>query len=1546
MLKRIGTYIFLVLACSMFGAGVKPCNAQVIFQETFDEANGSTTGIDSGVPWTTACPTCLAGDYLEVQGGVLEANDTNGEAEWTTDTPIDISNCDYIEISFDVTSVGTMEACGTGCNSADWVSFQYDIDGSGWTDPGNSYFCSGGCAGLNVIADDETAVTYSTGCMTVTGNDLLLRIAMQCWAGSEYWQIDNITVTCISTDPGTNGTINLCSGDPAVDLFGSLGGTPDGGGTWSPALASGTGVFDPSVDPAGTYTYTVGSGTCPTQSADVVVTVNTCCTNMDSLDYDSFEYSGTIPDLVPGSCYHNTPQNWAVRTGATSVYMNFQNGFQGVAYDRTYNVCPNQTYQLSAWFSNTWGGVPDVDLRLTVYDGTGVILHQTTSLVVGGPWVQYNTGQIIPTTTTIRFEVYTNIAGGVGNNDCSMDDVLLERCAMPTNNANAGAYCSSDVPLDLYNSIQSPLSNGGAWSGPSVLAGGYLGTFDPSTNASGTYTYTIPGVGACPDSIATVDITVATGPQLDPLLDVTVCDSYTLLPITGTGLSGNEAYYDAIGGTGTQYLPGQVLNATTTLYAYDATTGPPVCSDEQTFTVNIANADVDLGNDTTICLGESITFDAGAGFDTYLWQDGSTNQTYTASAAGTYWCEVGVLGTNQVQNGDFEMGDNFFNSGYTNGTGGAWGPLSNPGTYEVLNNPQLGHTNFSACTDHTSGAGQMMVVNGSSVAGTNVWCQTISVTPGTDYMFSTWVANAINDPNVAQLQFSIDGAALGPVFSTSPTACLWQEFSATWNSGAATSVTICVTNQNVATGGNDFLMDDVYFAPICLDRDSVEVFIQNPPTAGTDGAINFCPGDAAADLFNSLGSTPDVGGTWAPVMASGTGLFDPNVDPAGVYDYTVSGGGVCPDSTASVTVSVGGVSDATITIPPNFCEVDAAYGLTAASGGGAWAGVGITDPTLGTFDPGVAGAGAHEITYTIAGGCGDADTVMITVDTPVNAGHDSALVICINDPAIDLLTLVSPADAGGVWLPAMASGTGVLDPSVDPGAVYQYVVSGPGACPNDTANVDVTINSLADATISSAGPYCENEAPTNLAAATIGGTWSGTGITDAALGTFDPAVAGVGTHTITYNITGSCGATDTEDITVNAIVDPTVNPQADICESAGLITLSAINPGGTWDGDGITNVATGEFDPSLFGPGTYTLTYTITGVCPSSDDVTFNVLADQIPTITPPSEWCADGPADFLQADLPGGDWSGNGIANPTFGLFDPAVAGVGTHEIIYTISSMCGGADTIIVVVNELPSVVTSISDSLGCPVLEVLADYSSDSTAVDCLWSLSDGTQMNACGPQTFAFSSAGCYDLSLTVTDINGCTQSVIHPNQICVVESPLAAFNASPEHTTELEPQVDFTNMSSDAVSYVWSVENTTYNTADVVHSFTEPGYFNVCLEAYNTIGCADTTCKLVVVDSLQTIYVPNSFTPDGDGKNDLFYPSIYGFTPVEYEFMIFNRWGELIWSSDVPGQGWDGSTFAGSLQYPAQEDVYVWKLIYRQPDSIEIKNMVGHVTVIR
>jgi hypothetical protein len=177
--------------------------SQVIFTETFNEGNGSTSGTDEtgGVSWSSSCGGCISGDLWEEDGGEFHNQDSNGPALWTSGT-IDISGCSSFTIEFDYNLSGTFEGCGTGCNSVDWISLEYTLGGGGPSttySPSNSYFCNGGCADLDVVWDgsDGSGGSYSSSFISTDGKpNLDFEIGSQTWAGTEHIYIDNITVTC------------------------------------------------------------------------------------------------------------------------------------------------------------------------------------------------------------------------------------------------------------------------------------------------------------------------------------------------------------------------------------------------------------------------------------------------------------------------------------------------------------------------------------------------------------------------------------------------------------------------------------------------------------------------------------------------------------------------------------------------------------------------------------------------------------------------------------------------------------------------------------------------------------------------------------------------------------------------------------------------------------------------------------------------------------------------------------------------------------------------------------------------------------------------------------------------------------------------------------------------------------------------------------------------------------------------------------------------------------------------------------------------------
>lgn len=170
-------------------------------------------------------------------------------------------------------------------------------------------------------------------------------------------------------------------------------------------------------------------------------------------------------------------------------------------------------------------------------------------------------------------------------------------------------------------------------------------------------------------------------------------------------------------------------------------------------------------------------------------------------------------GTNRAVNGSFDDGNSGFTSEYiyVADNPSVQNELNPEGRYSVWHNPNHLHSNFSACTD-PDGLGLFMIVNGSPTVDMIVWSQTITVEENTLYYFVTDVTS-VHPDNPAELQFSVNGDLLGDIFTASSTTCVWDQFYATWFSGAHTSATISIVNKNTIAAGNDFALNNIAFVP-------------------------------------------------------------------------------------------------------------------------------------------------------------------------------------------------------------------------------------------------------------------------------------------------------------------------------------------------------------------------------------------------------------------------------------------------------------------------------------------------------------------------------------------------------------------------------------------------------------------------------------------------------------------------------------------------------------------------------------------------------------
>ncbi len=166
-------------------------------------------------------------------------------------------------------------------------------------------------------------------------------------------------------------------------------------------------------------------------------------------------------------------------------------------------------------------------------------------------------------------------------------------------------------------------------------------------------------------------------------------------------------------------------------------------------------------------------------------------------------------GANLIVNGDFESGNIGFATAYQLPVG-----CCAEGSYAITTDPQLMHGGAEPYGDHSTGSGLMMVANGSTIANTLLWSQTVSVVPNSDYVFSAYVSSWwLGSPAELDLRMETMGSVVSTFTAPTQTA-LWQKWSVILNSGASGSFNINIVNRNIAAFANDFAIDDISFSAV------------------------------------------------------------------------------------------------------------------------------------------------------------------------------------------------------------------------------------------------------------------------------------------------------------------------------------------------------------------------------------------------------------------------------------------------------------------------------------------------------------------------------------------------------------------------------------------------------------------------------------------------------------------------------------------------------------------------------------------------------------
>ena len=418
----------------------------------------------------------------------------------------------------------------------------------------------------------------------------------------------------------------------------------------------------------------------------------------------------------------------------------------------------------------------------------------------------------------------------------------------------------------------------------------------------------------------------------------------------------------------------------------------------------------------------------------------------------------------------------------------------------------------------------------------------------------------------------------------------------------------------------------------------------------------------------ALNTATPAGGTYSGNGVAGN-VFDPAQATAGshIITYTYTNGNSCVN-TITQTINVNSGPNVLLANIPSVCVSVSPYTISQGSPiGGTYTGTGIVG---GLFDPALAGIGTHNITYTFTNGnsCTDSVTTTITVTPLPVAALTPFANVCLNDAAV---MLSGGTPAGGYY-----SGPGVnvnyFYPTVAGVGTHTllYVYNDGNGC-SDTAMQTITVNQLPTVTFTNPTPICSNASPVTLTTGTpAGGTYSGIGVN---AGMFDPMVAGVGSHTLTYWYTaGGCTNMDTATVVVLTLPNVSFQPfVSSVCSNGSPVALSGGMPaGGTYSGLGVNG---GMFNPVTAGTGFHTITYTVTGNNGCSNSTTQVIQVTAAPTVTIPATdlVCITQPAYALAGGSPiNGTYSGVGV---NAGMFDPTVAGVGVHPVVYSYTNALG---------------------------------------------------------------------------------------------------------------------------------------------------------------------------------------------------------------------------------------------------------------------------------
>jgi gliding motility-associated-like protein len=261
---------------------------------------------------------------------------------------------------------------------------------------------------------------------------------------------------------------------------------------------------------------------------------------------------------------------------------------------------------------------------------------------------------------------------------------------------------------------------------------------------------------------------------------------------------------------------------------------------------------------------------------------------------------------------------------------------------------------------------------------------------------------------------------------------------------------------------------------------------------------------------------------------------------------------------------------------------------------------------------------------------------------------------------------------------------------------------------------------------------------------------------------------------------------------------------------------------------------------------------------------------------------------------------------------------------------------------VAPIPTVVVSVNDISGCVPMRVL--FTTDKNDGEGTWIFDDGYESNGLYT-SHTYTSNGTYVASFSYISPEGCAAKLVSTPSVSVFSKPVTNFIV--DDVLISEPKLKLNNKTEPLgfCTYTWSIPSMSFTSNEVNPTilFSKTGKYEITLTSSSSKDCKDWMTKWIEVKNDFNVTIPNTFTPNYDGLNDIFIPvfTSYGFDQRSYQLEIFDRWGSLIFTTNDYKKGWDGIYKLN----PMKEEVYVYRIRFKTSDGNSI-DKYGHVTLLR